>query len=195
MPMLKDLNELSPEELGQLFPIEIVPYKSRWHDLFLMEKTEIERIISPFSLKIEHFGSTAIPNMAAKPTVDILVAIPDSEDIKHIIIQKMKDNGYHFTLRHDCPPSYMMFMKGYTPEGFKGQCYHIHMAPLSHAGLWDRIYLRDYLIANTAVAKEYEALKLELAMKFKNDRDAYTAGKSEFIQKVMTTIKSTNHEK
>lgn len=82
-----------------------------------------------------------------------------------------------------------------SPEGFKGQCYHIHMASLSHAGLWDRIYLRDYLIANTTVAKEYGALKLELAMKFKNDRDAYTAGKSEFIQKVMTTIKSTNHEK
>jgi GrpB-like predicted nucleotidyltransferase (UPF0157 family) len=78
----------------------------------------------------------------------------------------------------------MMFVKGYTPEGFKGQCYHIHMALQSHTGLWDRLYFRDYLIANPAVAKEYEALKLKLALKYRNDREDYTEGKSEFIRRI-----------
>jgi len=193
--MAKSLQEMTPEELGQLFPIDIVPYNPHWKDYFLLEKAEIERIISPFSLKIEHFGSTAIPNIAAKPTIDILVAIPDGEDIKPKIIEKMTDNGYHFTSRIDCTPPYLMFMKGYTPEGFKGRCFHIHMAPLSHAGLWDRIYFRDYLISHTAVAKEYEVLKLELALKYRNYREGYTEGKAEFIQKVMETIKSTHYAK
>ena len=189
-----DLNNLSPKKLGKLFPIEIVPYNPKWHDLFIVEKAEIERIISPFSLKIEHFGSTAIPNMAAKPTIDILVAISDQESIKPMIIEKMKAHGYHYTLRKDAPPPYMMFMKGYTPTGFKGQCYHIHMAPLSHSGLWDRIHFRDYLISHPKEAKEYENLKVELAQRFRNDREAYTNGKTRFIQKIMTTIKSTNNE-
>jgi len=180
--MVKDLNELSLEELGQLFPIEIVPYNPLWHDLFLAEKAEIERIISPFSLKIEHFGSTAIPNMASKPTIDILVAIPHRKEIKPVIIEKMKTNGYHYTLRNDCPPPYLMFMKGYTPTGFEGQCYHIHMAPQSHAGLWDRIHFRDYLISHPKEAKEYEALKLGLALKYRNDREGYTDGKSDFVK-------------
>lgn len=83
--MVKSLNDLSPAELGHLFPIELVPHNPLWHDLFLKEKVEIERIISPYSLKIEHFGSTAIPNMAAKPTIDILLAIPDREEIKPVI--------------------------------------------------------------------------------------------------------------
>ena len=69
--MVKDLNELSPEELGRLFLINIVTYKPQWHGIFLVEKAEIERIISLLALKIEHFGSTAIPNMASKPTIDI----------------------------------------------------------------------------------------------------------------------------
>jgi GrpB-like predicted nucleotidyltransferase (UPF0157 family) len=181
--MVKDFNNLSPKELGRLFPIEIVPYNPLWHDLFLTEKAEIERIISPFVLKIEHFGSTAIPNIAAKPTIDILVAIPDQEEIKPMIIEKMKKNEYHYVLRKDSPPPYMMFMKGYTAKGFKGQCYHIHMAPLNHAGLWDRLYFRDYLISNPAVAREYENLKLKLALKYRNDREGYTNGKSEFIRR------------
>jgi len=188
--MSKSLNEMTPQVLGQLFPIDIVPYNPQWNDLFLLEKAEIERIISPLSLKIEHFGSTAITNIAAKPTIDILVEIPDREEIKPVIIEKMKSNGYHYTLRKDSPPPYIMFMKGYTPEGIKGQCYHIHMAPLSHVGLWDRLYFRDYLISHPAIAKEYEKLKLELALKYKNDREAYTEGKAEFVTRITEIAKN-----
>jgi GrpB-like predicted nucleotidyltransferase (UPF0157 family) len=194
-PVVQDLNELSSKKLGQLFPVEIVPYNPTWHYLFLTEKADIDRIISPFALTIEHFGSTAIHNMASKPTIDILVAISDQETIKPMIIEKMKAHGYHFTLRKDSPPPYMMFMKGYTSEGFNGQSYHIHMAPLSHTGLWDRILFRDYLISHPKEAHEYEKLKFELARRFRNDREAYTNGKTDFIQKVMAIIKPTNNEK
>jgi GrpB-like predicted nucleotidyltransferase (UPF0157 family) len=124
MPMLKDLTELSPEELGQLFPIEIVPYNPLWHDLFLAEKAGIERIISPFTLKIEHFGSTAIPNMAS----------------------------------------------------------------LIHTELWDRIHFIDFLISHSQKAKEYESLKFKLAQRFRNDRDAYTKGRTRFVQNIMTQL-------
>ena len=188
--MVKDLNELSPEELGELFPIEIVPFNPKWNELYQQEWHEIKKLLAFTAKRIEHFGSTAIPNMAAKPTIDILVEIPDDEVIKPLLIDQMINSGYHYIPRNDCPPPYMMFVKGYTPEGYKGQCYHLHMAPKDHVGLWDRLYFRDYLIANPVVAKEYETLKLELALKLRNDRDGYTQGKSEFIQKVMETIKS-----
>jgi GrpB-like predicted nucleotidyltransferase (UPF0157 family) len=82
----------------------------------------------------------------------------------------------------------MVIMKGYTPDGFKGQCYHIHMAPQGHTGLRDRLYFRDYLISHPVVAKEYEYLKLELALKFKNDREAYTDGKSVFVERITRIV-------
>ena len=101
----------------------------------------------------------------------------------------MKAHGYHYTLRKDAPPPYMMFMKGYSPVGFKGQSYHIHMAPLSHSGLWDRIYFRDYLISHPKETHEYETLKFELAQRFRNDREAYTNGKSEFVKRITEIAK------
>jgi GrpB-like predicted nucleotidyltransferase (UPF0157 family) len=75
----------------------------------------------------------------------------------------------------------MTFVKGYTAQGFKGQAYHVH---IRYPGDWPEIRFRDYLINNSAVAKEYETLKLTLAEKYPNDREAYTASKTEWIEKI-----------
>lgn len=65
----------------------------------------------------------------------------------------------------------MMFMKGYTPNGFKGQSFHIHVC---YKGDWDELYFRDYLLRHSDIAKEYGSLKYKLMKKYKNDREAYT---------------------
>ena len=186
----KDLDSLSTEELGKLFPVIIAEPNLEWKELFEIEKIEIYRILGKeVAIRIEHFGSTAIPNIRAKPTIDILVEIPEGKKIKDGIIQRMKSEGYHYILRNDCPPPYIMFVKGYTEEGIKGQSYHIHMAEEEHDGLWDRLYFRDYLIKNKEIALEYEKLKHELAEVFKYDREAYTEGKTEFVLRITEKAK------
>ena len=193
--MNKSLNNLSTAELGQLFPIQIVPYDRQWNEMFLQEKKEIERILTTdLAIQVEHFGSTAIPDLASKPTIDILVEIPSVKEIKPVIVGKMITGGYQFIPRQDCPPPYLMFLKGYTLEGYKGQCYHLHMAPRNHIGLWERLYFRDYLNLHPEVARAYEALKLELASKYRNDREKYTEGKSEFIYKITEIAKKEKKE-
>jgi GrpB-like predicted nucleotidyltransferase (UPF0157 family) len=188
--MKKNLHELSTEELGKLFPIKIEPSNPGWAGLFDQEKQNLEKLLGTHvALRIEHFGSTAIPNISAKPTLDILVEIPKNMDINDEIINTMKLHTYDYILRKDCPPPYMMFLKGYTPHGFEGQCYHIHMGPAIHTGLWDRLYFRDYLRDNEKAAKEYELLKIELAGKYTYDREKYTEGKADFIEKVTTIAK------
>jgi GrpB-like predicted nucleotidyltransferase (UPF0157 family) len=182
--MGKNLHELSHEELGKLFPIKIEPSNPEWMNLFVEEKRNIEKILgTDIALRIEHFGSTAVPGLAAKPTIDILVEIPESMAVSGEIIGAMKFHDYDYILRNDSPPPYMMFLKGYTPHGFEGQCYHIHMGPAAHSGLWDRIFFRDYLRANEKAAKEYELLKTELAVRYTYNREKYTDGKAEFIAK------------
>ena len=164
----KELENLTTEELGKLFPIQIVPYDKNWVKIFnseseLIIKTLGENII----LKIEHFGSTAIEGLSAKPTIDILVEIPHLTDmLKEMIIKKMKEIDYHFIWRTDEKVPYMHFVKGYTIDGFKGNVFHIHMGDKTHP-LWDRIYFRDYLRLNIKVAEEYESLKISLAEQFK----------------------------
>ena len=75
----------------------------------------------------------------------------------------------------------MTFVKGYTDQGFKGQTYHIH---IRYKGDWDEIRFRDYLINHKEAAKEYESIKLKLAEKYKNDREAYTNSKTDFIKNI-----------
>lgn len=78
--------------------------------------------------------------------------------------------------------SRMSFNKGYTPAGYADKVFHIHF---HRAGDNDEICFRDYLIAYPEVAKEYEILKLSLLPKYRNDRDAYTEAKSEFVRQTM----------
>lgn len=189
----KELGDLTPEELGKLFPIEIVPYNKNWVELFRTESRTIQETLSEnIALRLEHFGSTAIEGLSAKPTIDILVEIPPlTNQLKETIIRKLKNIGYHFIWRTDEKTPYMHFVKGYTPNGFSGNVFHVHMADNTHS-LWDRIYFRDFLRKNPAIAKEYETLKISLASKYRFDREAYTNAKTEFVKRITDIAKNEN---
>lgn len=130
--------------------------------------------------RISHYGSTAIPGLPAKPTIDVLLEIKDDTDSEKLI-SAMQGAGYIYSPQPDNAAPHMMFMKGYTPEGFKGQAYHVHVR---YSGDWDELYFRDYLISHPDAADEYGKLKLELKSRFEFDRDAYTNAKTDFIKKV-----------
>ncbi|MEL7269552.1 MAG: GrpB family protein [Bacteroidota bacterium] len=183
------LDKLSPEELGKLFPISLVEHQAEWQLLFEQEKQLINAIIGNYALRIEHIGSTAVPNIKAKPIIDILVETLNNQTIKDEIIAAMKAEGYIFILRKDRPPAYLSFLKGYTNDGYKGHIFHIYMAEKTHTTLWNRLHFRDYLVAHEDVAKEYERLKEALAMQHKYDREAYTSGKNEFVERTTQTAK------
>lgn len=172
-------------ELGKLYPISLSPYDPQWPVLFEKEKDRLHKIFNR-SLKIEHIGSTAIVGLLSKPTIDILVEKPNGMSDDHII-RKMTDNGYiHMTeqVRH------LMFVKGYSPSGLEKESCHIHMGPLDHHWLWDRGYFRDFLIENPQEARIYENLKKDLALKYKNDREAYTDGKENYIKRITEKAKN-----
>ena len=183
------LDQLSSEELGKLFPISLVEPQAEWKLLFEKEKEQITSIIGDYALRIEHIGSTAILKIKAKPIIDILVEIQNDPTIKSEIIAAMKAEGYIFILRKDRSPAYLSFLKGYTNDGYKGHIFHIYMAEKTHTTLWDRFHLRDYLVAHQDVAKEYELLKEVLATQHKHDREAYTSGKDEFVERTTQTAK------
>ena len=183
---------MTKEEIGLLFPIEVVPPDEKWFEIFEKEKSLImDTLGKQIALRIEHFGSTAVPNLAAKPTIDILIEIHSTEEFKVIMIEKMKTIKYDFIWRTDTPPPYMMFAKGYHSDGTKEQTYHIHVAPKDHP-LWDRLFFRDYLKQNPDTAKDYEQLKFELAIKHKYDREEYTNAKTEFVTRITELAKKTN---
>lgn len=126
--------------------------------------------------------NTAIPDIQAKPIIDILVEVP--AEAKHAEIQLiLEDAGY---ICMAASGARLSFNKGYTPHGFVPKVFHVHVHPV---GDNDEILFRDYLRCHPATAREYEALKLSLLPEYKHNRDGYTEAKSEFVKRVTEAAK------
>jgi GrpB-like predicted nucleotidyltransferase (UPF0157 family) len=166
--------------------VSIVPYDPRWPEFYRQERDHL-RACLPTTLvgRIEHFGSTAIPGLAAKPIVDMLVEVTDLQATQTQIVPVLEARGYDYFWRPtndtgDGLPFYAWFIKR-TASGARS--HHIHMVE-AHFPHWESLLFRDYLIAHPEIAQEYLRLKLDLAAAYPNDRTAYTNGKSEFIARI-----------
>jgi GrpB-like predicted nucleotidyltransferase (UPF0157 family) len=168
----------------------IVSYDPEWPGLFLEEKEHLLSCLpSELIGRIEHFGSTAVLGLAAKPIGDMLVEVASLEEARRRIVPILESQGYEYFWRptwgDDTPPFYAWFIK----RDSKGKrTHHIHMVE-SHFEHWERLLFRDYLTAHPDVAEEYQRLKMRLAVEYPNDRVAYTKGKTDFIMRIMETAK------
>lgn len=177
----KSLHSMTREELGKLFPITLSKPSENWVKLFQEEKQVIlDAFAQSEIISIEHIGSTAIPGIKAKPTIDILLQVKEKTDNQRII-DVFNRLGYQINNHPENPPPHMTFVKGYTINGYEGQAFHVH---IRYQGDWDEIRFRDYLIRHKETAKAYESLKTELAKKYRYDREAYTLAKTVFIEKI-----------
>jgi GrpB-like predicted nucleotidyltransferase (UPF0157 family) len=170
--------------------VSIVPYDPAWPRMFEEQKKHLlDYLPADLIRRIEHFGSTAIPGLAAKPIVDVLVEVDSLEETKARMAPVLEAQGYDYFWRathgEDGPPFYAWFIKR-NAAGVR--THHIHMVE-SDFEHWDRLLFRDYLIEHPEAAKEYETLKYALARDYPNDRVAYTNGKSEFVVRVTQVAK------
>jgi GrpB-like predicted nucleotidyltransferase (UPF0157 family) len=174
--------------------VKIVPYDPRWPELFLQEKEHLLRCL-PNELigSVEHYGSTAVPGLPAKPIVDMLVELTDMESARRRIPPILEAQGYDYfwrpTFGDDVPPFYPWFIKRDPLTGIR--THHVHMVTTGpeFAPHWEALLFRDYLIAHPDVAREYAELKMRLAAEYPNDREAYTAAKGGFVARVTEQAK------
>jgi GrpB-like predicted nucleotidyltransferase (UPF0157 family) len=176
--------------------VSIAPYDPAWPRMFEEEKQHLLASL-PRDLirRIEHFGSTAVPGLRAKPIVDMLVEVSSLEETRARVAPLLETEGYDYFWRpthgDDVPPFYAWFIKR-NAAGIR--THHIHMIEKDFAH-WDRLLFRDYLIENPETAGEYEVLKMTLARDFPNDREAYTNGKTEFVVRVTEAAKDYYRDK
>ena len=178
---MKELNDMSDEELWTLFPILLTEHQENWKDLYIQEEEQLRTFVGESIFRIRHIGSTAVKGLIAKPTIDILLEIKEDTDTE-AFIRKIESIGYIYTYQPGKPAPHMMFMKGYTPQGFKGQAYHLHVR---YACDWDETLFCHYLQLHPEVARKYGELKVELKKRYEHDRDAYTESKTEFITSIV----------
>lgn len=177
--MKKSLSELSLEELWGLFPIDVTEYSESYTEQYERELENLTHLCGKAIARINHIGSTAVKNLAAKPIVDILMEGTESTDIP-ALIHLLTENGWLLISESAIPPMKLSFNKGYTEDGFADEVFHLHVR---YKGDWGELYFRDYLKEHTPIAQEYAQLKLNLMEIYRYDRDAYTEAKTEFVEK------------
>lgn len=171
--------------------IELVGYDPTWPDRFLAEAARLAQFFPQGCIqRIEHIGSTAVPGLAAKPIVDILVGVDDFGPVVKHVAPAMEQAGYDYFLRPefgDEGPRYPWFI-GRDSSGKRIS--HIHVVLINDQPQWDRVLFRDYLRRHREAANSYAALKRDLAMRCADDRAAYTLGKTAFIQEILTLARA-----
>jgi len=171
--------------------ISIEQYNPMWPQMFQDEKEHL-LICLPNNLirRIEHFGSTAVPYLAAKPIIDMLVEVTSLQETREKIAPILELQGYDYFWRptwgDDIPPFYAWFIKR---DANRIRTHHIHMVENDFVEHWDRLLFRDFLIEHPEITNEYESLKLRFANEFQYDRVTYTRKKTEFIQRITQMAK------
>ncbi|BAY87343.1 hypothetical protein NIES267_68650 [Calothrix parasitica NIES-267] len=161
--------------------IEIADYNPNWANMFELEAECIRASVGNLIADIQHIGSTAVPRLAAKPVIDIMVGLRDLSDGKSII-KPLEKLGYVYWAENP-DETKMFFVKGMPPYGEK-RTHHAHVVEID-GEFWQRRLFRDYLRIHSEEAKRYEKLKRDLAVRFRDDREAYTEGKSDYVAEVM----------
>ena len=158
--------------------VHLVDYDPSWPQQFDEAKSWLREHLAPeIALRIEHYGSTAIPGMSAKPIIDVLVEIPSYSEARQHVIPLLNSEKWEYWWYSD----HMIFIKREKLMGHR--THHIHMAPRGHK-LWEGLAFRDYLRIHEEDALHYAALKQKLAVSYCRDRERYTEAKTMFVKTI-----------
>ncbi|MBF8299473.1 MAG: Glutamate-rich protein [Dehalococcoidia bacterium] len=169
---------MSPEDTAA--SIYIAPYDSRWPARFADERMAISEAITTWiEGGIEHVGSTAVPGLAAKPVIDIMAGVRNLVDSR-AAFGPLAKLGYLYA------PYRTEVMHWFCKPSEEHRTHHLHLVEYLSPRWKAVIGFRDYLRLHPETAREYEALKRALALRFSNDREAYTEAKSSFIDQIVS---------
>ena len=161
-------------------PIEIHPSDPEWPAAFERERDLLAPILGINAIRIEHMGSTSIPGLPAKPIIDIIVLVDDLK-LAHGAIPALEATGYSFWA--DNPDKTKLFLvKGLPPAPHR--THHLHIYE-DEDEVERHLTFRDHLRTHPEALGAYLALKEALAVRFRNDREAYTDHKAEFINAIV----------
>jgi GrpB-like predicted nucleotidyltransferase (UPF0157 family) len=161
--------------------VNLAAYSAAWPAQFVAERDRLSALFPTQLLAIEHFGSTAIPGMPAKPIVDILAGV-ESMEVADSLFEPILACGYTTSREFNATlPDRRWFMR--SADGKR--THHLHVVVLGSRQWEERLRFRDILRSHAGLAQQYAKLKWRLASRHRSDREAYTDAKSEFVSSVV----------
>lgn len=166
---------VGPKDSGDVLPyVKIVEYDSRWPVIYEVEKRRILRLAGNRIARIEHFGSTAVPRICAKPVIDIIAGLTDwntATATQHML------SGFDYR--------YIAGLEDWRILGRTGSpAFRLHLVPYGSYRWKGFLALRDHLRANPQDAADYCTLKKKLAVTYMSNRVRYNKAKREFLDRM-----------
>jgi GrpB-like predicted nucleotidyltransferase (UPF0157 family) len=162
--------------------ITIVDYDPRWPERFERERERVRAALGPTALSIEHVGSTAVPGLAAKPIIDLLVTVRDPDD-ERAFGPALESAGYRLRAREH---GHRMFR---TPE----LDVHVHVWRNSDPQVTRQLLFRDQLRSSPEDRRAYERLKRCLARRDWADMNDYADAKTGLIAAILARREQASH--
>lgn len=159
------MSELNNRE--QFRKTNVVPYNSKWPLLYTIESKKVAALLKGNLIAVHHIGSTAVPGMAAKPVIDILVIVRDVAQLESHKIE-LGSLGYHWMGEYGISGRRYLWKVDINQIDFHLQCFQSN-----HIGSKNTLIFRDFLIAHPDKALHYAKAKVKASEKFPNDGHAY----------------------
>ncbi len=151
-----------------------------WAVAYQRDRAAILAALGESIVAVEHVGSTSIPNVPAKPILDILVGVNNFEEAQ-ICVAPMLGIGYRYRGEYGIPRRHY-FVKG------QARTHHIHMLEI-HSPRWaEMLRFRDAMRANSSLAAEYAREKVRLAELHADNRQAYQRGKDRAVERILAKL-------
>jgi GrpB-like predicted nucleotidyltransferase (UPF0157 family) len=159
--------------------VRVVPHSPHWREAFEAEAKKIADALGEIFIAVHHIGSTSIPNIYAKPVIDLLVEVRDINEVDSRSAA-MESLGYEVKGEFGIPGR--RYFRKDNHEGIR--THQIHTFESGSDQVKRHLAFRDYLIAHPETAQEYSDLKRKLAQQHPHSMDAYIDGKDAFIKEI-----------
>jgi len=165
--------------------VHLSAYDPSWPDRAEVFAGELRQVLRQWLLApVEHVGSTAIPDIVAKPVIDLMAQVADPD----LVVEQAGDALHALHWRYVPPeldgrPWRRFFAKVTADE--QHRLAHLHLMSVG-AARWDQqLRFRDALRADPVLRDEYAAIKSQLAAAYPDDRERYTDEKASFVTRVI----------
>jgi GrpB-like predicted nucleotidyltransferase (UPF0157 family) len=155
-------------------PLDLVEYDETWPARFTYYRAELADALGPVALRIEHIGSTGVPGLAAKNVIDILVVVADEND-QDSYLPAVESTGMLLNYR-DASVTWSFFRPAAAPRNR-----HVHVTSTGSSHERVQLLFVDFLRSHSSAAEAYAAVKRRLAVRFADNREAYTRAKTDCI--------------
>ena len=166
--------------------MDVVEYDKNWVTLFEIEKELLASIFKNNIIRIEHFGSTSIPGLSAKPIIDIMVFVHDIDKVEQYN-DEMKKSGY--TAKGENGMDGRRYFVKFKDD-MVNHSHHVHIYQENGNPFINEAFLfRDYLRVNKEALERYATIKKELSKQFYFEPLSYTDGKHDCVMEIVKEAK------